>query len=77
MSSSHQRVPDHGIAPTAGLFYALLYLVFFPSYTFNQNAFANSTIGSARHWLFSGRILIYHAGGPGSIPTSTFLFDVD
>ena len=28
MSSSHQGVPDHGSPLTAGLFYALLYLVF-------------------------------------------------
>ena len=55
--------------------YALFYLVFFPSYTFNQDAFSNATIGSTRHWWFSGRILIYQAGSPSAIPASTFLFD--
>ena len=37
-----------------------------------------ATIASARHGWFSGRILTYQAGGPGSIPASTsVLFDID
>ena len=51
---------------------------FFPSYTFYQSVFIKATIGSTRHWWFSGRILTYQAGGPGSIPASTsVLFDID
>ena len=51
---------------------------FFPSYTFNQSVFIKATIASKRHGWFSGRILTYQAGGPGSIPASTtVLFDID
>ena len=74
-SHDHEGVPDQGSALTAGLFVCPFYLVFFPSYTFNQDASSNATIGSTRHWWFSGRILIYQAGSPSAIPASTFLFD--
>ena len=51
---------------------------FFPSYTFNQSVFIKATIASTRHLWFSGRILTYQGGGPGSIPVSTsVLFDID
>ena len=57
--------------------YALFDLVF-PSYTFNQSVSIKATIASTRHWWFSGRILTYQAGDPGSIPASTsVLFDMD
>ena len=60
-----------------GYLHALFDLVF-PSYTLNQSAFIKVTIASTRHWWFSGRILTYQAGDPGSIPASTsVLFDMD
>ena len=58
--------------------YALLYLVFsIILVTFNQSVFIKATIASTRHRWFSGRILIYQAEGPGTIPASTsVLFDI-
>ena len=78
MSSSHEGVPDHGSALTAGLFVCPFVPRFFPSYTFNQSVFIKATIASTRQLWFSGRILTYQAGGPGSIPASTSVFfDID
>ena len=78
MSSSHEGVPNHGSAFTAGLFVCPFVPRFFPSYTFYQIVFIKATIASKRHGWFSGRILTYQAGGPGSIPASTsVLFDID
>ena len=79
MSSSQEGVPNHGSALTAGLFVCpFVPHIHFPSYTFNQSVFIKATIASKRHGWFSGRILTYQAGGPGSIPASTsVLFDID
>ena len=74
MSSSHEGVPDHGSALTAGWFACPFVPRFFPSYTFNHNAFVKATIGSTRHWWFS---VIYLAGGPSSILASTFLYGLE
>ena len=69
MSSSHEGVPGHGSALTAGWFVCpFLPRIFFPSYIFNQNAFVKGMIGSTRHWWFSGRILTYQARSLASIP---------
>ena len=78
MLSSHEGVPDPGSALNCWIICMPFCTSFFPSYTFNQSVFIKATIASTRHRWFSGRILIYQAGGPGSIPASTsVLFDID
>ena len=73
MSSSHEGVPNHGSALTAGLFVCPFWPRFF-HHIHLTSVFVMAMIGSTRHWWLSGRIFTYQAGGPGSIPAGTSVF---
>ena len=76
MSSSHEGVPDHGSALTAGLFVCPFVPRFFHHIHLTRVSSLRQRLPK-RHGWFSGRILTYQAGRPGSIPASTsVLFDI-
>ena len=76
MSSSHEGVPDHGSALTAGLFVCPFVPLFFHHIHLTRVSLLRQRLPQRHRW-FSGRILIYQAEGPGSIPASTsVLFDI-